>query len=249
MSLPTYKRKCGNWIETFQKWVMPRSEASEKLVLWTAVWTLSASMRRRIVIPKKYGLGSWDCYPHQYVMFVAPPGMRKTTTVRYAIDLLEKIPDLPAPPTFITQAALVGEIIKSPDCSMYLTMEEFGDLIIKGGKEMYEFLTSMYDGKKNIRQNTMSRELEFAEKPCINMLAGTTPQWIAKNIPEDLIGGGFASRVLWVYENTLRQKVFWYDEAVIKKAMENEEALGADLIHISNLEGELQVSDECKKKS
>lgn len=247
--LPVYKRKCTNWIQSFKDWVMPRCESSEKLILWTAVWTIAAAVRRRIYIPRTSGLGGWDCYPYQYTMFVAPPGMRKTTTVGFAIDLLETIPDFPQSPTFITQTALVQELIKSEDCSLYLTMEEFGDLIIKGGKEMYEFLTSMYDGKKRIRMNTAGRGLELATNPTINLLAGTTPRWIAKNLDESLIGGGFASRVLWVYENNLRWKKLWYEEAEIKKAMAHQEKLTADLIHISGLAGEFKVTDECKKKS
>lgn len=238
-----YQRKCPNWIQTFKDWTLPRTEVSEKFIIWTAVWTLAATLRRRVFIGKKY-LGGWTCYPYLYIMFVAPPGMRKTSTIAFSIDLMEKLPNFPPSPTLITQSSLVEEITKSPDHSIYLTMEEFGDLIIKGGKEMFEFLTSMYDGKKSLRQNTRMRGLEYAEKPTINLLAGTTPEWITDNIPRALIGGGFASRVVWVYENKLRQKALFYNPKVTEIISKYEEPLTADLIHIAQLEGEFEINDD-----
>lgn len=242
-----YERKCPNWVETFEAYVAPRSEASIQLIRWTAVWTIAAALRRRVFIPKTAGLGGWTCYPFLYIMFVAPPGHRKTVTIEKAESLLDNIPHLPKPPTFTTKEALVDQILKSPDSAIYLTMEEFGDLILKGGVEMYEFLTSMYDGKKHLRQHTMARSLEYAEKPCINLLAGTTPEWIAGNIPRALIGGGFASRVIWVYEDQFSKRRLFHDKEIIKKCLELEPYLIADLKHISEINGEFSFTPESEK--
>lgn len=241
-----YSRLIPNWISGFKAWTLPRTEVDEQLILWTAVWTLAASLRRRVFIPKESGLGGWTCYPFLYVIFVAPPGYRKTVTVNFAMDLLEQVPNFPLPPTFITQAALVESIKTSPDSSIYITAEEFGDLIIKGGTEMYETLTSMFDGKKRITQKTMLRGIEGAEKPTINMIAGTTPKWIARNMPEGLIGGGFASRVIWVYTDKLRHKKLWHDMTKVNMSMKLEAPLVEDLKHIAQLEGPFSVPDEFK---
>jgi hypothetical protein len=179
-----------------------------------------------------------------YVMFVAPPGYRKSVTINYAIELLDNVPVLGKPPTFTTKEALLDSLIKGVDSSVYLTMEEFGDLILKGGQEMFEFLTSMFDGKKTVRQTTMSRGLEHVDKPCINLLAGTTPEWISGNIPRALIGGGFASRVIWVYEDTLRKRKFFHKKEDITKSLNLEPSLLADLIHISQQQGEFSLTEE-----
>lgn len=240
-----YKRKCPNWLEAFEAWTLPRSEVAVEFIRWTAVWTIAAALRRRVYIPKEAGLGSWTCYPYLYVMFVAPPGYRKTTTVSYAIELLEKVPNFPLPPTLITLTGLVDDIKNAPQSSIYLTMEEFGDLIIKGGKEMYEFLTSMYDGKKALRQKTMLRGLESAEKPTINLLAGTTPEWISDNIPRSLLGGGFASRVIWVYGDKLRQRRLYYTKDELL-CLSLQQPLQSDLNHIAGLEGEIKLPEDSK---
>jgi hypothetical protein len=238
-----YKRKCDNWIETFKSWTMPRSEASETFITWTGIWTLAATLRRQVFIPKKE-LGSWTCYPYLYVMFVAPAGMRKTTTIGYSVDLLGAMSMLPPPPTFITKEALIQDFINAQDASIYLIVEEFSDLIMKGGDEMFEFLTSMYDGKKELRQKTLARGLEHAERPCLNMLAATTPRWIADKIPAHATEGGFASRVVWVYEDKVRQRRMYYRDVDQKLVEQKQKDLIADLTHISKLNGEFKLDED-----
>lgn len=206
----TVKRQCANWLETFMQWTLPRSEAPETYIYWTGLFTLSAVLRRKVKIPKGI-LGSWECPPHLYVMFIAPPGeARKTTTMSYGIDLLDELPHVVKGPAIITQASLMDKLMESDDSSVYLTAEEFSDLIMKSKGEMFEFLTSMFDGKKTIEASTISRGVQFAEKPCINLLAATTPVWVAENMSEAIIGGGFASRVVFVYEETVRRKQLIY---------------------------------------
>lgn len=242
-SPPTYKRRHQNWLSAYEDWTLPRSEAALPLIRWSGLWTIAAALRRRVLIPKSV-LGSWSCYPYMYVMFVAPPGFRKTVTIDYAVELLENVPVLGKPPTFTTKEALLDIMIKATDSSVYLTMGEFGDLILKGGQEMFEFLTGIFDGKKTLRQSTMARGLEHVDKPCLNMIAGTTPEWISTNIPAALMGGGFASRVIWVYEDILRQRKFFHPTELITKALKNEEGLLADLIHISQQMGEFTIDKQ-----
>lgn len=242
-----YQRKCNSFLQTFRDWNLPRSEVQESMIIWAGLFSLSTALRRRVWIPKTSGLGSWDCYPFLYLMFVAPPGMRKTTTLNYAAELFEGLPDLVQAPNACSQAALSERLSSSPDTSCYIISEEFSDLLLKSGPEMYEFLTSAYDARKKFETSTISRGIEFIEKPCINMGAGTTPIWIANNMPESAIGGGFASRVLFLYENTLRKKTLFheYDMVLNEKLKED---LTADLRHISkNVAGEFTLEKEAKE--
>lgn len=245
MDLPTYKRKCENWLSSFSDWTLDRCESAESFVFWTGLFCLATVARRKIFIGKKY-LGAWSCYPHCYIIFVAPPGLRKTTTMGFAIELLDQVVSITKTSTFITQVAMVDSIMKSPDASIYMTVEEFGDIILKGGMEMFEFLTSMFDGKKNIEQKTMSRGIEFATRPCINMLAATTPEWIAANMPESVIGGGFASRCLFQFENKTRKKQLFFTKNTNQRDYKQlEQDLISDLNHIAmNVEGEFSLDQE-----
>jgi hypothetical protein len=227
---------------------MPRIAAPESYVFWTGIYCLSAAIRRKVYIGKS-SLGTWTCYPHCYIMLVGPPGFRKNTSMGPGIELLQELSDtsiITKAPIFITKEALLDGIFKSPDSSIYLTVEEFGDLLLKSGPEMYEFLTSMFDAKKHVDQGTMSRSYEFAEKPCLNLLAGTTPKWISEKMPESVIGGGFASRVLFIYEDKEPEDTIFFNGAtdVFDKLKTD---LISDLAHIANnLEGEFTLLEETK---
>jgi hypothetical protein len=189
----TYQRKCKNWLQEFGKWTLCRSEAPESFIVWTALFTLASALRRHVYIPRSL-MGSYDIYPNLYIMFVAPPGRaRKTTTTDYAETLIDDIDDITKSPELITKESLLSTLINAPDTAMCIRAPEFGEFMAKSGPDMYGFLTNMYDGKKKIQVSTLSRGHEFAEKPCINLLGATTPQWIAANMPESVIGGGFAT--------------------------------------------------------
>lgn len=229
-------------------WTLPRSEAQESYIFWTGLFTLSAVLRRKVKVPKPI-LGSWECPPHLYVMFIAPPGeSRKTTTMSYSIDLLDELPDVQKGPAIITQASLLDKLVESEDASVYLMAEEFSDLIMKSKGEMFEFLTSMFDGKKSIEASTISRGVQFVEKPCVNLLAATTPVWVAENMSEAVIGGGFASRVVFIYEETVRRKQFIYKGKVQLEDVAKARAdLVEDLRHIDTLKGDFDLTKEAEE--
>ncbi len=247
-----YTRKCPDWLDTFYKWIRPRSQAPDTYIEWTGLFCLSSAIRRKVYIPKyhdgakKVILGGWDCYPHEYIIFVAPPGFGKTTTVRFATELLEEVTDLVQASNFLSSASLIKSLSESKDSSAYFTIEELGDLVNKTGLEMFDFLTSMYDGKRKLEANTLARGIEFANKPCINLIAGTTPQWIAGNMPESLIGGGFASRVIFIYEDQLYQKRMYYRDQINSGSLDQFKSdLYDDLLHIAtDIEGQFDISDE-----
>lgn len=144
-------------------------------------------------------------------MFIGDAGkVRKTTAAGFGSELLEGIPFITRGPHIVTQSALMTKISESQDASVYLISEEFSDLIMKSKDDMFQFLTSLFDGKKSVEATTTSRGVEFAAKPCVNMLAATTPQWVADNMPEAIIGGGFASRVIFIQEEKVRQRRMYY---------------------------------------
>lgn len=183
-----------------------------------------------------------------YVIFVAPPGRaRKSTTANYAEELLDGLQRITKAPTIVTQASLLQRLVNSDDSSVYILSAEFGSFIKKSGVEMFEFLTDIFDGRKNIEASTISRGIEFAERPCVNLLAATTPKWIAENMPESVIGGGFASRVIFVYEETVRRRQLYYNELNFDFLDKLKADLTSDLQHIAdNLHGDFGIDDDAK---
>lgn len=247
----TYKRKCDNWLVSYRNWIMPRINAPESYVFWSGVFCLSAAIRRRVYIGKDT-LGTWECFPHCYIMLVGPPGFRKNTSMGPAIELLEDLNEIgliTRAPSIITKESLVESIMKSKDSSVYLMVEEFGDLLLKSGLDMYELLTSLFDAKKKLDQGTLARSYELAEKPCVNFLAGTTPQWIADKMPESVIGGGLASRIIFIFEDKAPDsRIFFRKKSIPGDFHGMKKDLLDDLSHIAtNIEGEFHITDEVEE--
>jgi hypothetical protein len=240
------KRRLENWLSTYLQWTMTRLESPESYILFSGFFALSSAVRRKILLPSHY-LGTYDLTPHLYVILVGPAGIvRKTTVMNTAIRLLEQVSSLTKGPNIVTQAALLARIVESEDNTVYITSTELSDLIMKSGPEMFQFLTSMFDAHKSFESTTIGRGIEFAEKPCINMIAATTPEWVAGNMPEEMIGGGFASRCIFIFEDTPRFKKLLYHRVKHDISMDKLEVdLVHDLKYISaNIKGEFTLSDE-----
>lgn len=244
-SNPTGERRLENWLESFGAWALPRCDAPEPFVFWAGVYAIAAALRRQVVIPKKH-LGAWECFPHLYIMFVGPPGMRKTTSMmEFAQPLLSQVGGLRTGPTYFTKEILTQQMIDAPDTSCYLMVGEFSDLMQKNKSgEMYDFLTSMYDNKPTLEVGTMMRGVQVGKKPSLNMFTATTPAWIAKNMTDGVIGGGFASRLIFVYADQLRSPRLIYTSRMKElQTDEVEKDLLNDLIEISNLSGEFELEE------
>lgn len=225
---------------------MPRLESPASYILFSGLYCISAAIRRKVIIPRSI-FGAWELSPHIYVMYVGPAGVvRKTTSMDQAISLLSHIPVLAKGPNMASQASLLNRIVESDDNAVYLTVTEMSDIIMKSGPEMYAFLTSMFDGHKKFEATTVSRGIELTERPCLNMIAATTPEWIVENMTEAVIGGGFASRCIFLFETEPRWVKLYFKDVVHK---ENDEKLEAmlieDLQHISmNISGEFDITPD-----
>lgn len=245
-----YKRKCANWLLTFRDWTLPRSEAPESYHMWAGLFTLASVLNRKVMIPKRI-FGGWSVSPTLYVIFVAPPGQaRKSTTAGYTEELLAEIPTVTRVATSITKEQMLKKLAETRDSSLSIFSSEFAMFIQKSGPDMYDVLTHLFDGNRDVSVETIGRPMDFAEKPCVNLLACTTPDWISNNMPEYVIGGGFASRVIFVFEERARRFQLYYDEdtSVDWKHLEKLKGdLLSDLAHIAtSIEGEFDISAEAR---
>jgi hypothetical protein len=186
-------------------------------------------------------------------MFIGPPGMRKTSTMdNYASKLLRGVAEA-NPGVYITAsefstASLLTEVKDRSEHSFTCLLGEFGDVMQKNNTaQMYDFLNGMYDMLDVKKILTFKRGEEILIEPCMNMFAATTPNWIAENMSEEALLGGFGSRILVVFADSLgegklinRKKLRSLD--IDRNKME--EDLLHDLIHISTLEGQFDLTDE-----
>jgi hypothetical protein len=252
------KRRFRNWLKTFTEYGS-YGEAPLKMLFWTGVSAVAGALRRRVWIDQKF----FQWVPNFYIVFVAPPGIvAKSTTSSIGMNLLRDVPGIRFGPDVVTWQALIqtlascGELVPDPRDPMTmhpmsaLTIEssEFGTFFNPDNAEMVDVLVSLWDGKRGSFQKiTKTSGSDKIENPWINVIACTTPSWIAGRFPEYLIGGGFTSRCVFLYADRKRQTVPYIDEAVPKMFNETREHLVADLEQISLMFGEYQLSDDARE--
>jgi len=73
---------------------------------------------------------------------------------------------------------------------------------------MIPILTKLYDCE-DFEYQTRGRGTEEVNNPCLSILGGSTLHWIKESIPQVAIGGGFTSRVIFVYRDKVEKLVPW----------------------------------------
>ena len=112
---------------------------------------------------------------------------------------------------------------------------------------MINLLIELWDGKKTYEKITKMSGNDVVEAPWINLQAGTTPHWIADNMPQAMIGGGLSSRCIFVYGDTKERYVAYVDEQVGKGDADLRIKLIEDLEQIAMLTGPYVISDDARK--
>ena len=229
------------------------SEAPPHMHFWSAVSAMAGALRRQVWIDMAY----FKWFPNFYVILVAPPGIvSKSTTAGIAISLLRKVPDIKFGPDVVTWQALVQAFAESttsfeldgefhPMSAITIESSEFGNLLNPQDKEMVDLLVSLWDGKQGaFEKKTKGSGNDSIENPWINLIACTTPSWIAGNFPEYMIGGGFTSRCVFVYAEKKAQYVAYPASKVPSNLREQAQKLIEDLSYISLLKGEYILTPE-----
>jgi len=249
-------RKSKDWLKSFLQYAS-HGEAPTKFYFWTGVSTIAGALRRRVWIDQKYF--HWVC--NCYIILVAPPGIvSKSTTASVGMNLLKEIPGITFGPDAVTWQKLIEDMGKSkelvywPAKELYLPMScltiassEFGNLLNPQDRDMVDILVSLWDGQTgSFNKATKTSGNDSVENPWINIIACTTPAWIAGNFPEYMIGGGFTSRCLFIYADQKRQMVAYPADHVPPDFDYQREALIHDLEIISTLVGEFSFTTEAK---
>lgn len=250
------ERRNENWLASFIEY-SSYGEAPEKMLFWTGVSTIAGALRRRVWIEQKY----FQWTPCFYVILVAPPGIvSKSTTANIGINLLRDVPGIKFGPDIITWQALVESLAKAssdehdiatgifyPMSALTICSDEFGTLLDPNNREMVDAFVSLWDGKKGVFSKiTKTSGSDSVVNPWVNLLACTTPGWIAAHFPESMVGGGFTSRCIFVYADRKRQYVAYPGNVIPENFEQQREDLVHDLEIISKMIGEFVLDDEAE---
>lgn len=234
-------RQLDDWIKHFLI-LNDNSEPSTLYKEWVAVSTIAAVLQR-----KCYTVWEKMIYPNFYIILVGPSGARKGTAMGQGYEFLRQprmAAKLSAEST--TREALIrrlrkSEIAKTADgpmahSSMTIYSEELAVFIGQNNLEFISALTDWFDCKDPWRYETKTQGEDTINGIWVNLLGATTPNIIKNVLPQDAIGGGLTSRIIFVYAPG-REKLV---PIPIRTKAENDLAkvLGDDLEKISMTTGE-----------
>ena len=246
---------CSDWLSAYLEH-QRFSESPEQFHFWTGVSTLAGALRRRVWIDQRH----FQWTPNMYIVLVGPPGVAaKSTSLKGGHSLLESVRDagITFGPQSMTWQALIAAFKAShqsvaiagsnePVTMSCLTVgvSELGTFLDPQDRPLVDFLTDMWDGQAGPWRRRIKGEGEITlHSPWLNLIACTTPAWLAKNFPEDLVGGGLTSRIVFVYGDTKRNLVPYPAEMITGEEYEEEKiCLINDLKHIAELSGEYKLT-------
>jgi hypothetical protein len=209
-------RKLSNWITSYMDYTKG-TEAPKIMHFFAATSAIAGALRRKVWVDNI----RFKWFPCQYVVFVADPGIvSKSSTADLAADLLRQVPGINFGPDSVTWQSLVVSFAGAcesfefegsyhPMSALTLVASEFGSLMDLSNQEMINLFIELWDGKAKYDKQTKMSGSEVIEAPWINLLACTTPSWVATNMSQLATAGGLTSRTLYIFgegkENLIAQ--------------------------------------------
>lgn len=202
-----------NFLTSYQTYASG-DEAPPDFHTWAGLSVLSSCCGPNLWLD----MGKYNLQPNLYIMFVGPPGIRKSTAKNVARDILAAIQKIPIIPSSITKEALVKDLSdqKSRHRMVYkwndlprtytkaaILSDEFINLVSHGGDPLgyLQLLTEIYNPTPNFETTTISRGKTEMPFPYITLLGCITPELTANLINQGALSGGFSRRTLYIYAN------------------------------------------------
>lgn len=198
-----------DWLKDFVDY-SSYGEASPRLMYWVGISTIAAVLRRKCYFDQD--IFQWS--PNFYILLVGAPGViKKSTSIDIGLNLLQEVEGINRGPDIVTWQALIeyigeikeewpigeeGEIFQMS--AVTIALSEFGSFFDPEDRNLVDNLTDLWDGKLGtINKRTKTSGSDCLVNSWINIIAATTPKWLAKNFSESLVGGGLAGRFIYLY--------------------------------------------------
>ncbi len=243
------ERRVPHWINGYMTYTEDTNEASLLYLRWSAASAIAAALMRKCYV-------EWDGrkYPNMYVVLVGPPGARKGTAMKPAIEMLQRIGIFLAA-NCATKEAVCRTLCKrldmvtvegagKPDFHSSLTIfsEELTVFLGYHNAELMTFLSNWYDCPEYWSYDTKHQGTDEVRGVFVNLIGATTPKLLASSIPQDTIGSGLASRMIFVYAANKHKTII----VPVKTEKEHrlEEDLTLDLGRIAAMAGEFHPTEQ-----
>lgn len=237
-------RELGDWLSNYLRYT-EWSEPPKSYHTWVGLSLISGALQRRCVL--RWGFET--IYPNLYVVLVGPSGRaRKGIALGIGKDLLSDVSGV----TIVPEAGSREALIRTMKDANYNFQDKDGkiryhssvvafseELSVFLGQNDIKFLSSLtdwYDSKDRWAYDTISRGKDFINGVCVTLIGGTAPDWLQSMLPQEAVGGGFTSRIIFVVEERKGKTV--PEHKVTQEEMELRTKLLTDLNRINTLTGE-----------
>lgn len=230
---------------------------------WSILAGIGALLGRRVWVNAGIDL----YYPNLYVMFVAPPGTKKSTAIKICKRFLKKAnysnfsAERTTKEKFLVDLASglsedgddydmlernifsdLGEI--GEDREIFITADEFTNFFGNNILDFVSLLGELWDYKGEYTLRVKNSESVVIPNPYVSILSGCTPETMHSSFPSNVIGQGFFSRLLFVYAKSTGKSIAFptpMDEDIMDE-------YAAELLDMkAKANGEIEMTPQARK--
>lgn len=196
--------KINNWIKSYLDFT-ENSEPPRLFREWCAISVIAAALQRKTWLE----WGTVMMYPNLYIVLTAPAGKaRKGTAMKPAQQFLTYL-GIPMSAEAVTREALI-QLLHSAErpidelgglhSSLTVFSPELTVFLGYNNLQLLSDLTDWFDCADSWTYHTKNAGTDPIKGVFLNLLGATTPDLIRSTLPQDAIGGGLTSRIIFVYE-------------------------------------------------
>ena len=246
-------RALNDWLSAYLLYV-DNTESPTSYHAWCGVSAIAGALQRKCWLE----WGHEIIYPNLFVVLVGPSGKcRKGLALGIAKDMLSEVQGVSLASEATTREAVITAMKRAitnfaaPSgriqfhCSLTCFSEELSVFLGQSDIKFLANLTDWYDSKDTWKYETIGRGMDQLQGVCFNLLGATAPDWLQSMLPQEAVGGGFTSRVIFVVEEAKRK-------TVSKHILTNEERglrvrLQRDLDRINQLVGPFKFEPDSER--
>ena len=242
------RRQLEDWLTSYADYTSEQ-ESPSLFHFWVGTSVIASTLERRVFINRGY----YTLHPNLYIVLIgASARVRKTSAIHIGYDLYrDAIKDSVMVSQKTTPEALISIFVEG-----YKQKKVSGGVIVSdelgvflGGQqkavEIMQLLTKWYDCPKHFEYHTMMRGKELMNDVYCDMIAGTTPQWLKDSMPAHAVGGGFTSRIIFVYQDR-PEKLVAFPE-ITPAQLRLRDKLVHDLKLIAKMEGQFTLTQDARE--
>lgn len=193
-----------------------RSEAPGIYHRWSLIGVVAANLGRQFYLP----FGEGRIFPNLYLMLVGEPGARKSSAIKLASKILAQAgydkfsAEKTSKEKFLADLAGQGtedsfDLLSIGAAEVFINADEFNEFTGTGNLEFLSLLGTLwdFDSEKPFSQRLKNSKPIEIYQPTLNILAGNTTENLARAIPAEALGQGFASRLIFIHAESSGVKI------------------------------------------